>query len=276
MIVLSQRYIHNIDTVFVNLFLYTQDTGRKRREIGITLAHLVVSHETNQTLRVLFIYRETRWNREKCTEWTKYTRRYRWASSQAGRIYIVHTLSRIEIDFTLKACVDIFICFLCFLRVVSAHRIICTENSVHLSFSILSFLFLYFFLPPLPFFPFSFLPQTHLFVLYTSFPFVSYFVTSFLHEISHLFFEFIPRDYANNLTFANRNCLDFKLDRPKFWLVYTMFFILVQLFRPCNLCEHTTCVNFNDCTRICKLHASFSEQVIFSLKKERRSCSLRY
>lgn len=67
MIVLSQRYIHNIDTVFVNLFLYTQDTGRKRREIGVTLAHLV-SHETNQTLRVLFIYREARWNREKRTE----------------------------------------------------------------------------------------------------------------------------------------------------------------------------------------------------------------
>lgn len=154
MIVLSQRYIHNIDTVFVNLFLYTQDTGRKRREIGVTLAHLV-SHETNQTLRVLFIYREARWNREKRTEWTKYTRRYRWASSQAGRIYIVHTLSRIEIDFTLRACVDIFICILCFLRVVSAHRIICTENSVHLSFSILSFLFLCFFpFPSLPFFPF--------------------------------------------------------------------------------------------------------------------------
>lgn len=187
MIVLSQRYIHNIDTVFVNLFLYTQDTGRKRREIGITLAHLVVSHETNQTLRVLFIYRETRWNREKCTEWTKYTRRYRWASSQAGRIYIVHTLSRIEIDFTLRACVDIFICFLCFLRVVSAHRIICTENSVHLSFSILSFLFLYFFLPPPSFFP-LFFPPSNTFICFVHF--VSFCVI-FRHIVPARDFSFI-------------------------------------------------------------------------------------
>lgn len=143
------------------------------------------------------------------------------------------------------------------------HRIIC---SVHLSFSILSILLFQF----LRFSPF-FLPQAHLFVLYTSFRFALYFVTSFLHEISHLFFEFIPRDYANNFAFANRNCLDFKLrstevlinvhDVSSFSFNYSVRVIYMN----------TTCVNFNDCTRICKLHASFSEQVIFSLEKERRS-----